>query len=144
MGFWQKIGAFFKNFGKNVKADPVSSLKGVAQLAAGGMACYGMATGAVPINVGAPMAAGLVTSGIHALGTDSTTGQLAPAADAATQVVQIAAAETPTVMTAVESYKQLAAEASAAKEKLDQFQAVSMALNSALSAAQPIQGQPGV
>ena len=67
-----KITAFFKNFFRNAAADPVSTGKGAVQIAAGGAAVYGMATGKVPVN---EMTVGFVTattaSGLHAIGSDT-------------------------------------------------------------------------
>lgn len=104
---WAKIGAFFKSFFHNIAADPVSSIKGVAQLAAGGAACYGMATGTVPVNIGAPIAAGFVSGGLHALGTDS----LIPS-------INIAAAVTPQALTVADHYNEIKAQAGQAQAVL--------------------------
>jgi hypothetical protein len=87
---WSKLGSFFSSFFKNIAADPASSIKGIAQLAAGGATCFGMATGTVPINVGAGIAAGFVTSGLHSLGTDSLTPAINVAATLAPQALTIA------------------------------------------------------
>lgn len=89
MSFWQKIGKFFKDFFKNVAADPVTTVSGLAKIAAGGAMIY-----AAPANVsGDVAAAGLITSGLVSLGTDHTTGQVNPTvAKAAADEQKLAAA----------------------------------------------------
>jgi ABC-type uncharacterized transport system permease subunit len=71
-----RVGNFFTAFFHNMQADPVSTYKGLVQLASASAACYGMATGTVPVNqlsIGTTTA--LLASGLHAIGTDSTTGK---------------------------------------------------------------------
>lgn len=119
-----KIIAFFTGFFGNVKADPVSSAKGAVQLAAAGATAYGMATGVVPINVGAPMAASFAVSGVHALGTNSATGVELPAAAKAEAILAAAPGATTTVLSVVDQVAALKAEADDAQKKIEAFQAI--------------------
>jgi len=121
---FSKIFAFFTSFFTNVKADPMSSAKGLVQLASAGAVGYGMATGIVPVNVGAPMAASFAASGIHALGTNNTTGVEAPAAVKAEAAITQAAALTPTVLSVVDQIKAIKAEADEGQQKVDAYQTV--------------------
>lgn len=122
------LGLFFKNFFTNVKADPASSAKGLVQLAAAGAACYGMATGMVPINVGAPMAASFAASGVHALGTNTATGvESAPAVKLEATIDQ-AATLTPTVLSVIDQVNAIKTQADEGQKKIDTYQAVIGAL----------------
>lgn len=125
---FSKIGSWFKSFFGNIAADPVSSLKGIVSLAAAGATCYGMATGTVPINqlsIGA--ASALTTHGLHALGTDATTGKTDAVIDAAIQAAQMAASAAPTVMTITDHYN-------AIKDQTGQAQAILAAATEAAAA----------
>ena len=137
---WSKIKSFFSSFFHNVAADPVGSAKGIVQLGAAGAACYGMATGVVPVEVGAPMAASFAASGLHALGTDTATGATAPAITQTEQIIQTAAAAVPQALTIVDHYK-------AIQEQTGQAQAVLAAATEAATALTaitqtPAQAQP--
>ena len=67
-----KFKDFLKNFLSNITADPVSSAKGVLQLASGAGAIYAMATGAAPVNaVTVGFATTAIGSGVHALGSNN-------------------------------------------------------------------------
>ena len=123
---WDKIKGFFGSFFHNIVADPVSTAKGVVQLAAAGAACYGMVTGVVPVNqVSTGFAAAAAASGLHALGTDTTTGTTAPAIVKAEELIQTAAAVTPQALTIADHYQ-------AIKDQAGQAQAI---LNAATEAA---------
>lgn len=88
MGFWAKIGNFFKGFFGNIAADPVSTMSGVGKIVAGGAAAYGMATGVIPANtVSGTAVAGMIMSGVVSLGTNHTTGVVDPT------IAKVAAAE---------------------------------------------------
>ena len=137
---WSKIGAFFKGFFGNVAADPVSSLKGVVQLAASGAACYGMATGVVPVNVGAPMAASFAASGIHALGTNSQTGVESAGAAKTEALINQAAAAAPVALSVVDQVAAIKAEADAGQKKIETYQAIASALAAIVPA--PVQPPP--
>jgi len=129
-----KFIAFFTGFFGNVKADPMSSAKGLVQLASAGAVGYGMATGIVPINVGAPMAAGFAASGIHALGTNTATGVEAPAAIKAEAAITQAAALTPTVLSVVDQINAIKAEADEGQKKVDTYQTIMGILTAAAPA----------
>jgi hypothetical protein len=131
---WSKIKGFFGSFFHNIVADPASSAKGVVQLAAAGAACYGMATGVVPINVGAPMAASFAASGVHALGTD-TSGSTAPAAAKVEQLIQEAAVIAPQAMTINDHYQ-------AIQQQTGQAQAVLAAATEAATALSAMTATP--
>lgn len=122
---WAKIGSFFKNFFSNAKSDPVSTLKGIGELAAAGGVCYGMATGVLPVSVGAPMASGLAGAGIHAIGTDSTTGKIQPTAEKTEALVQVVGALAPSVVDQVVAIK---AESDKGQRAVDTYRAVQEAL----------------
>ena len=127
---WGKIGTFFSSFFKNIAADPVSSLKGVVSLAGAAATCYGMATGAVPVNelsIGA--ASALATNGIHALGTNNITGQTAPAATKLEAAVQTAGALTPTALSISDHYQAISQEAGKAQATLSALSEISAALS---------------
>ena len=127
---WGKIGTFFSSFFKNIAADPVSSLKGVVSLAGAAATCYGMATGAVPVNelsIGADSA--LTTNGIHALGTNNITGQTAPAATKLEEAVQTAGALTPTALSISDHYQAISQEAGKAQATLSALSDMSAALS---------------
>ncbi len=127
---WGKIGTFFSSFFKNIAADPVSSLKGVVSLAGAAATCYGMATGAVPVNelsIGA--ASALTTNGIHALGTNNITGQTAPAATKLEEAVQTAGALTPTALSISDHYQAISQEAGKAQATLSALSDMSAALS---------------
>lgn len=132
-----KILSFFTSFFTNVKADPVSSAKGVVQLASAGAVGYGMATGIVPINVGAPMAASFAASGIHALGTNSATGVEAPAAVKAEAAIDLAAALTPSVLSVVDQINAIKAQADEGQQKVDAYQTVLAVLTAAAPPTRP-------
>lgn len=65
------FGSFFTNFFKNFKADPASSLKGAVQVAAAGAVGYATATGKLPMTAGVPLVSSLLTSGVHAMGSNT-------------------------------------------------------------------------
>jgi hypothetical protein len=115
---FKAIGNFFKNFFKNIAADPVSSVKGVANLIVAGGTCYGMATGVIPTNVGIPLASKATVDGIHALGTDNSTGKVDPIAEKAAEAVQLAAAVTPGAMTINDHYNEIKKQAGQAQAVL--------------------------
>jgi ABC-type uncharacterized transport system permease subunit len=124
MNFTQKIGEFVRNFFKNISADPVSTMKGFAQIAGGCSAIYGMVTGSVEVNslsVGAACA--LIASGIHALGTNVLNNVDTRSIE---NVVNTVAVVAPTIVEQVAAMK---ADAEAGQKKIDAFQAVSNALN---------------
>jgi hypothetical protein len=125
---FSKLAAFFKGFFHNVAADPASSVKGVVQLGAAAAVGYGMATGIVPIPVGAPMAASFATSGIHALGTNSATGVEAPAALKTEAAIETVTGLVPNVLSVVDQVSAIKAEADAGQKKIDIYQAVATAL----------------
>jgi hypothetical protein len=125
---WGKFAAFFKGFFGNAKADPVNTVKGVVQLAAAGAAVYGMATGIVPVPIGAPVAASFATSGLHAIGTNTVTGVTQPEAVKASADIQTVAALVPTGLSVVDQIKSIKAEADAGQKKIDTYQAVTAAL----------------
>lgn len=85
-----KIGDFFKGFLSKAAADPVSTLTGLCMVAGG---AYAISQGGV---AAVPLAAPLIAKGIHSIGTD-TSGNEAPAAVKAEQVVTVAAAIAPQV-----------------------------------------------
>lgn len=139
---WAKIKSFFSNFFGNVKADPMSSLKGAAQLAAAGATCYGMATGVVPM---APTAIGtaaaFTASGIHALGTNTTTGIESPEAVKAEAAVQTAASLAPVGLSVVDQIAAMKKDADDGQQKIDQFAAVTSALATVMPPAKATEGQ---
>jgi hypothetical protein len=151
MGFWQKIGSFFKNFFSNIVADPISSMSGVGKIAAGGAAAYGMATGMIPVNTATVTgAAGMVTSGLVSLGTNHTTGQVNPtiekiagvelkAATVALQVDPLA----QSVMTAINAKGEAASAAAKIMAANDAIQSIAASVQSQAAAAPP-EKQPGV
>lgn len=108
-----KILSFFRNFFTSAKNDPVSTGKGIVQLAAGGAAVYGMATGKVPVN---QMTVGFATasaaSGLHAIGSDNT----ATTIEQAGQAVQAVATQAETVNSLYQGIRQ---EVEAAQAVLD-------------------------
>lgn len=139
---FKKIGEFIKSFFRNIAADPVSSLKGVVALAGAGATCYGMATGTVPINslsIGA--ASSLATSGLHALGTDAT-GTTAPAVLQAEELVQSAAALTPTALTVSDHFQEIKKQAGAAQATLAVVSELSEALRNQAAVDRTVAG-PG-
>ena len=131
---WAKIKAFFCGFFGNVAADPVSSIKGVVQLAAAGATCYGMATGAVPIAAGAPLAASFAASGVHALGTNTATGVETPVAIKTEAAIQAVTAFVPVALSVVDQVAKIKAEADDGQKKIDTFQAITAALAQVLPA----------
>jgi len=141
MSFWQKIGSFFTNFFTNVKADPVSSVKGLVQLAIAGGTCYGMATGAVPIAIGAGIAGSAASSGILSLGTNNTTGVVAPVAQKAANLVNEAAAVAPTATNVVDQMAAIKKAADDGQKSIDTFQQVSAAIAQLAPALAQVQQQ---
>ncbi|NVO00017.1 MAG: hypothetical protein HXX17_11880 [Geobacteraceae bacterium] len=96
-----KFASFFKNFFRNIAADPVSSVKGVLALAASGATVYGMTTGAVPVNAASIGAAStFAANGLHALGTG-------PVTDKAADVIQSAAALSTSALTVADHYEEI-------------------------------------
>ncbi|NVO07833.1 MAG: hypothetical protein HXX19_18770 [Rhodoferax sp.] len=96
-----KFVSFFRNFFRNIAADPVSSAKGVVAIAAAGATVYGMTTGVVPVNAASIGAVGtFATNGIHALGTG-------PVTDQATAAIQSAVAIAPQALTVADHYEEI-------------------------------------
>jgi hypothetical protein len=129
-----KFASFFTNFFCNFTADPVSSAKGVALLTCAAGTCYGMATGKVPLNIGIPTASGFAVSGVHALGTNTTTGVECSTAAKIEQLIGQAAALTPPALTITDHYN-------AIKDQAGQAQAILSAAAdaaNALSALSPL------
>jgi hypothetical protein len=134
---WAKIKAFFGGFFGNVAADPVSTIKGVVQLASAAAVGYGMSTGAVPIAVGAPMAASLAASGVHSLGTNTTTGVEAPAAVKTEAAIQTVTAFAPTALSVVDQVAAIKSAADDGQKKIDTYTAILSALASVLPPPTP-------
>lgn len=132
---FKAIAAFFSSFFGNVKADPVSSLKGAVQLATAGAAAYGMATGAVPVNSATILAvSSFAASGIHGLGTNTATGVEMPAAKESEKTVMGAAILAPVALS-------LADQVAAVKQTADagqQATAILAALAQVLPPVAPI------
>jgi len=134
---FKKLAAFFKGFFGNVKADPVSTTKGVVQLAAAGATAYGMATGTVPVTeLTTGFVAATAASGIHALGTNTATGVTQPEAVKAAEAITTAAAMVPTVTGIVDQVTAMKAAADDGQAKVEAFQAVSQALQQVIPAEQ--------
>jgi hypothetical protein len=67
-----KFAAFVRNFFRSAKADPVSTGKGIVQVAAGTAISVAVAKGQLPANeLTTGSATALITSGLHAIGTDA-------------------------------------------------------------------------
>lgn len=126
---WGKIVRFFKGFFGNVKVDPMSSLKGVVELAAAGATCYGMATGVVPTNaMSMGFASSSTVAGIHALGTNNTTSIESPVVAKMEQVVGLAANVAGATLSVVDRVTAMKAEADEGQRKVDTYNAVTQAL----------------
>lgn len=101
-----KFSSFFSNFGKNVKADPLSSIKGLVSLVAAGAVGYGMATGKVPVNqLSLGTISALATSGVHALGTGPAGSD--PAATAVISTLETVTAIAPATLTIADHYEEI-------------------------------------
>lgn len=134
---FKKIGAFFASFFQNIAADPVSSAKGLTQLASAGSACYCMAIGTVPINQLSIMAAiALAASGIHALGTNLTGVTLPAVATAETALEEVSAA-VPVALSIADQVAAMQKEAEAGQGKVDAFATVAAALASIIPTPAP-------
>jgi hypothetical protein len=128
------FGAFFKNFFHNVAADPVSTTKGLVQLASAAGVGYGMAMGVIPLNIGVPMCASFATSGVHALGTNTATGTTDATAPKVEAIIQTAAAATPVALGLVDQVAAMKKEADNGQSKIDQYQAIAAAIGPILGA----------
>lgn len=139
-----KFTDFFKNFFSNVKADPVSSAKGLLQLAAGGAAVYGMATGTVPVNtITTGFAATAIGSGIHALGTNSTTGVEIPAAIKAEESLHAAMLAVPMALSVIDQVAAIKKDAEAGQAAVQTYLNIAAAVAQMLPPAEPQQGIRG-
>jgi len=68
----RKTRTFFRNFLSNLSADPVSTAKGIVQLAGAVATVYGMTTGKVPVNeLSLSATSAMTASGLHALGSNT-------------------------------------------------------------------------
>ena len=128
---WSKICSFFGSFFHNVASDPMSTVKGVVQLAAAGATCYGMATGIVPINtVSTGFAASAAVGGLHAMGSDNVT---------VVNAIATASQMTPAVMTITDHVKAIQAQAGSAQAVMAAVaDAQSLLAQVAPTAAQPV------
>lgn len=99
-----KIAAFFRSFFTNAKSDPVSTSKGIVQLAAAGATAYGMATGKVPVN---EMTVGFATattaSGLHAIGSDTAAAAVVNTAQSVAERYQTIKADVATAQAVIDA-----------------------------------------
>jgi hypothetical protein len=138
LSMWAKIKAFFGGFFGNVKADPVSTGKGLVSLAGAAGIGYLAATGAIPIPVAVSVAGPMAASGIHALGTNTLTGGETPTAIKTEAAIQTVQALAPTVLSAVDQITAVNKEAAdASQKKVDLFLAITAALASTVPPVVP-------
>lgn len=115
MTMWSKIKAFFSGFFHNAASDPVNTAKGIVQIAAAAGTVYAISTGALPVQAGVPLASALAVSGLHAVGTDTTTGVTAPAEQKAIDTITAVSAAAPAALSLVDQVKVLKSQADAAQ-----------------------------
>jgi hypothetical protein len=129
--------SFLKNFGANIKADPASTVKGLAWLAAAAASVYGMTKGVIPVNSASISAVGaMATSGLHGLGSGPNR-DLAPGEAMLTGTVETAAAVLPAALTVADHYE-------AIRKEADKTTATLSAVQDLLAGLQALTPQPPV
>lgn len=129
-----KIASFFASFFHNAKTDPVNTAKGIVQLAAAGGVAYAMSTGGITPVEGVSLASTLAVSGLHAIGTNTTTQQVTPAAQQVIDTIVAANTVAPQALDLVAQVKQMRDEADTAQGKVLAYSQLAAALASALPA----------
>jgi len=127
-----KIAAFFASFFHNAKTDPVNTVKGIVQVAAAGGVAYAMTTGVVPLQAGIPLVSTLAVSGLHAIGTDTTTKTVTPAAQQVIDTITAANQIAPDTLDIVEQLKAARDDASKAQDKVLAYSQLAAALAATL------------
>jgi hypothetical protein len=120
---------FFKNFFKNAKADPTSTIFGLLKLAGAAGMGYAMATGKVPVDSSTIGVMGAITSsGIQSVGSNSNTGDVIAAnAKIAAGMTTVIGAAAP-VLDIVNVVNQAKQEAVQGQSKVDTYAAIAASL----------------